>query len=260
VRRLLLILLVLGALAGLGWSVLPTGEEAQAPAFPEVVGYVALGDSLATGAGASTSYVERYAERVRHATGAEVVVTNLAADGWTTADLLAALRDDPRFRDAVAGADLLTWDIGGNDLLAVRSRLVAGECAGDRAPECLAEVVADFRGAWDEVVAEVADLRADHAALRSMDLYHPFVALERALGLATLTGPVLADVNEHIHESGRVHGFGVAGVHEAFNGPDGTEDPVGAGLISDDRLHPSDRGHEVMAEALDALGYDDLRR
>jgi lysophospholipase L1-like esterase len=49
-------------------------------------------------------------------------------------------------------------------------------------------------------------------------------------------------------------------VHEAFNGPDGTEDPAGAGLISDDRLHPSDRGHEVMAEALDALGYDDLRR
>jgi lysophospholipase L1-like esterase len=189
-----------------------------------------------------------------------VTVTNLAVDGWTSQDLLAALRDDSAMREAVAGADLVSWDIGGNDLLRVRSRLVTGECAGERAAQCLAEVVEDFRASWDDVVVEIDSLRADGTGLRTMDLYHPFVAMEQALGLSALTGPVLAEVNAHIHASGAQHGFGVAGVHERFNGADGTDDPVAAGLISDDRLHPSDRGHAVIADALADLGYDDLLR
>ncbi|MFD0867437.1 SGNH/GDSL hydrolase family protein, partial [Tessaracoccus lubricantis] len=80
--------------------------------------YVALGDSAAQGVGAthvSRGYVPRIGAKLAEATGREVIITNLSVSGATSADVV---RDQlPLFRDLPFTPDLVTLDIGGNDVV-----------------------------------------------------------------------------------------------------------------------------------------------
>lgn len=78
--------------------------------------YVALGDSLAAGVGARQGYVDRYAGHLRADAGARVRVTNLGVSGQTSAQLLRVLRNDASARRAISGAEVITFNIGINDL------------------------------------------------------------------------------------------------------------------------------------------------
>jgi lysophospholipase L1-like esterase len=44
-------------------------------------------------------------------------VTNLGVPGWTSSQLLSALNNDPNFILAIQSADVITLDIGNNDIL-----------------------------------------------------------------------------------------------------------------------------------------------
>lgn len=80
--------------------------------------YVALGDSAAQGVGATAvgrGYVPLVAERLRRATGRDVVVTNLSVSGATSDDVV---RDQlPRLAGLEFAPDLVTLDVGGNDVV-----------------------------------------------------------------------------------------------------------------------------------------------
>src|ERR687898_2977541 len=110
VRRLLRLILVVVLLVGAS-----QGTTLAAPASWD---YVALGDSLATGFGAFKGYVPRYEAYVETDTGVAVTRTNLAQNKWTSSQLLSALSSDPTFRRAIREAEIVTWNIGGNDLTA----------------------------------------------------------------------------------------------------------------------------------------------
>lgn len=240
--------------------------EAGAPAGGDgVVEYVALGDSIATGFPASEGYVDRYAAHLEADLGVRVRVTNLARNGWTSDDLLEALRDDPELREAVGRADVLTWDIGGNDGLGARRTYLRGECGGADNQDCLRAGLEEFRSNWDAVMDEILALRSgDGAVIRTMDLYNPFVTAETATdsweddgGLSdfeVLSG-YLRQMNRYMAETAAARGIPVARVSLAFNGPDGTEAPEDDGYLAADGIHPSEAGHEVIAGLLRELGY-----
>jgi len=213
----------------------------------EPTSYVAIGDSLATGAGAERGYAERYAEQLDADTEATLHFANLARDGATSADLLAGLRDDPRFAAALSGADVVTINIGGNDLLGAQQQIAMGQCVDDA---CLHEVVDTLAQNWDAIIAELDTLVPADTALVTMDLYNPFVADMRALGVLERLTPFLDTVNAHIRHSAEQNGMTVVPVHETFNGGDGMGDPAVQGLIAPDRVHPSDAGHAAIAELL----------
>lgn len=232
----------------------PSEEQEGLDALPQAVDYVALGDSIAAGAGSDTSYVDEFAERMETELGRDVAVTNLARSGWTSEDLLEALRTDPAVREAVAGADLVTWNVGGNDLLEVLAEIDTGTGEVEDVRPVRA-AVERLKTQWDAIVAELVELRRDDSVvLRTMDVYHPFVAEHREAGLFDTLGPFLDEVNGHLAATGGQHGIRVAGVHEAFNGPDGTTDPTSAGLLAPDGLHPSEEGQRLIAELLFNLG------
>src|SRR5918993_2175531 len=85
-------------------------------AAPTSWDYVALGDSLATGYGAFVKgYVPRYEAYVETDTGVAVTRTNLAQNRWTSSQLLSALSSDPTFRRATREAEIITWNIGGEE-------------------------------------------------------------------------------------------------------------------------------------------------
>ena len=222
--------------------------------------YAALGDSLAAGALAQEGYVPRYATYVNSDTGANINTINLGVPGWHSGDLLDALQNDPIFRGQVSNAQLVTWDIGGNDLANAHDHFVQKTCGGLDNQDCLRSAVSTFESNWDSIVVELLTLRdPSKTILRTMDIYNPFVASDMNAGIFNTLEPYLDEVNNHIHANAQANNIPVAAVHQAFNGADGTQDPGTLGLIAADGFHPNDAGHKVIADQLRMLGYAPLR-
>jgi lysophospholipase L1-like esterase len=222
--------------------------------------YVALGDSLAVGLIAQQGYVPRYASYLQSDNNAIVQVQNLGVSGWQSADLLNALRTDTNFRNAVSAAQVITWDIGGNDLAHAFRQFVNGNCGGVDQQQCFRDAVANFETNWDAIVTELRALNDPGKNIfRTMDIYDPFVAEQNALGVFDQTNVYLDQVNGYIQRSAQQNGILCARVHEAFNGASGREDPIGKGLLAADFFHANDNGHKVMADLLRSLGYGPKR-
>ncbi|MCM3088752.1 SGNH/GDSL hydrolase family protein [Bhargavaea ginsengi] len=99
------------------------GQYEVPPTFaPRTVVLVGLGDSLTQGVGDDRKregYVGRLAVKMEEWKGVKgVVVHNLAKRGRRS-DQLAEQLSDPRVRQTIAEADILTLTIGGNDLMKV---------------------------------------------------------------------------------------------------------------------------------------------
>jgi lysophospholipase L1-like esterase len=224
--------------------------------LPDSWYYVALGDSLGVGALALEGYVPRYADFIRQDTKRPVTLVNLSRSGWTSTDLLNALRQDSRFRTELQKANVVTFDIGGNDLLAARGRYLRGECGGSDNLECFRQGVAQFKSNLDGIIAELLKIKSPaNTIIRTMDIYNPYVGVHAQRGDLELLNPFLDQVNSYIASSAKANGILMAPVHGVFNGPAGTDDPVNEGLISQDGFHANDFGHEAIATELRKLGY-----
>ena len=221
--------------------------------------YAALGDSLAAGLLAQEGYVSRYATYVNTDTGSKITTLNTGIPGWKSADLLNALQKDPVFRNQVSGAELVTWDIGGNDFSGPHDSFVNNTCGGPDNQDCLRSAVSTFETNWDAITVELLKLRdPSKTILRTMDIYNPYVAADTQAGRFATLEPYLDQVNNHIHENAKANNIPVAAVHTAFNGADGTTDPGTLGLMAADGFHPNDAGHKVIADQFRALGYAPL--
>jgi lysophospholipase L1-like esterase len=223
---------------------------------------VMLGDSAATGV------AEPLAAALDADLGVGVQLRLLTHGGWTSADLLAALRRDPEVQAAVLLAQVVVWTIGGNDFDHARAQYQEGTCGGTDNQDCLRALVSAFAATCDTIMAEIAWLGRGHPVIvRVVDIYYPFIATDRTTtswpdggrtDLAVL-GPYLAVLNSSIARSAARYQVRVARASEAFNGDAGNEDPAVAGLLAADGEHPSERGNVRITERLRHLGYAPLR-
>jgi lysophospholipase L1-like esterase len=257
VRRLLRLILVVVLLVGAS-----QGTTLAAPASWD---YVALGDSLATGFGAFKGYVPLYEAHVETDTGVAVTRTNLGQNGWTSSQLLSALRNDPTFRRATREAEIVTWNIGGNDLRAARNSYKKGTCGGADNQDCLRAGVAKLKTNWDAITAEVLELRAtSNTIVRTMDIYNPYVRTDKISDTSQNDGGMndfqvfkryVDQVNYHIATTSYTSGIPYAEVYLTFNGTTGDEDPKSMGYLSFYGVHPNNTGHRIIADELRKLGY-----
>lgn len=286
--RLLSLILVLALLFV---SLLPGAALAQSdpaalpdanPAALTTVRYVALGDSIATGVEFYfwiISYPERYALNLYRDFSSInpwliVSFNHQARDGMTSGQLLARIRTDTTLRVALARAQVITWNIGGNDLRAARTLYKQGLCGPPNNQGCLAAAVGILNGNLDAIQAELLALPGQPKILRTMDIYNPFVAQDRSADSFADDGGLtdlqvfqfyLAQVNTHIwgpicggnsHPGTQSY---CSPVFAAFNGQAGQQDPVAAGLVTlIDRIHPTNYGQRVIADLLRCLGYQPL--
>jgi lysophospholipase L1-like esterase len=230
-------------------------DAVTGPAVPEEVHYVALGDSIAAGTAADTSYVTAFATWFAEETGAEVTVDNAAVPGWTVDDLLGALRDDVTLRTTIEQAHLVTFNVGGNDLLRALRLVVEGRCGGGDGQACVRDAVADLLERWEDLLDELLALTdGDVDRLRTMDLYPPS-ALDRLPDpLRTSLLEQLDQVNAELRAAAESVGVPVAAVHDAFVTEEGeVPDPA---LVGRDGIHPTREGHERIAAALAELGTE----
>src|ERR687890_1534709 len=257
VRRLLRLILVMILLVGAS-----QGTPLAAPASWD---YVALGDSLATGFGAFKGYVPRYEAYTETNTGVAVTRTNLGQNKWTSSQLLSALRSDPTFLRATREAEIVTWNIGGNDFRAARTSYKNGTCGGVDNQDCLRASVATLKTNWTAITAEVLELRStSNTIVRTMDIYNPYVRTDivsdtwqndRGMNDFQVFKKYLDRVNRHIAATSYTARVPYAPVYLAFNGTFGDEDPRSKGYLSFAGLHPNDTVHRIIAGELRMLGY-----
>jgi lysophospholipase L1-like esterase len=257
VRRLLRLILVVVLLVGAS-----QGTTLAAPASWD---YVALGDSLATGFGAFKGYVPLYEAHVETDTGVAVTRTNLGQNGWTSSQLLSALRNDPTFRRATREAEIVTWNIGGNDLRAARNSYKKGTCGGADNQDCLRAGVAKLETNWDAITAEVLELRSiRNTIVRTINIQNPYVRTDTISDTWQNDGGMndfqvfkryVDEVNYHIATTSYTSGIPYAEVYLTFNGTTGDEDPKSMGYLSFYGVHPNNTGHRIIADELRKLGY-----
>jgi lysophospholipase L1-like esterase len=198
--------------------------------------YVALGDSLAAGVGARRGYVDRYADHLRNDTGARVELTNLGVSGQTSPQLLRALRNDPSMRKALRGADVVTYNIGINDLGQASASYEADTCGGAQGERCLHAAVAELDKNWNAITAGILSLSSpDKTIIRTVGLgYTPHAG--------RTFEPYLKQVNRNIATSA-----------DESNIPY-TEVSLGDKGLGPDGLHPDESGYKKIADKLRKLG------
>jgi acyl-CoA thioesterase I len=254
----------------------PTPSPSPTPTAEAAGTYLALGDSLAVGVGATRpedlGYVGRLFASLSQP-GAESRVTGLRnvavsgetstsmiRDGQLAAALVAIRAADPPVR-------LVTLDIGGNDLLGL---LGTETCASaPQGPDCqqllaltLVDFEANYRQIVDSLTATLADYAPD-ARLAVMTYFNPFsgtdAAYETAAELALLGTDNRLDC-EADESSARGMNDAIACIGEEVGAIAVDVRPLFAELglelthIGSEDIHANDRGYEVIADGfLEAL-------
>ncbi len=225
-----------------------------------VLSYVALGDSITKGeyGDGSPSFAERYADYASADLDASVRLTNLGVNGLTSAGLLHLVRTDPSFRQAIANADLITLLIGYNDYFHARKSLYNGSCHDD-GQDCLNASLTTYQSNLHEIIAEIQRLNTpEDTVLRLGDFYNSLMKFDRDPAKRVVLVATMDEASRIVHAEGSAAGVSVANVYDAFNGPDGVEDPISEGHMIDDSLHPTGTGYELIATAFRERGYTPL--
>jgi lysophospholipase L1-like esterase len=245
---------------GAGSGATPAASD-RAPSGPST--YLALGDSVAAGAGAprGAGYVPLLAEALSARLGCDrtaprgcpVATRNLARPGATTGSLL---RDQlPTALQVLADTDvaLVTVTVGGNDVFLPVLRACS---ATPSSASCRAQVRRQLDLVAVQLGQALSTLRAaaPGVPVAVMTYYDPVPACELA-PLAPLSARVLEGdgdlLDEGLNDVLRRAAREVDAVVVETAARVGRDDVVGG----QDCLHPNVNGHERLAQAfLDALG------
>lgn len=218
--------------------------------------------------GGDTSYAEHYRSFLKEDLAETFVRVNLGESTLTSAGLLAAIRDDSAISGALAMANVVTVNIGLRDVREARAQYRRGECGGDDNQDCLRAMVRLFDKYWADVAAGILRHVQRAAAVRTMELHHPWVGVDKATNTVAdarefdaggTDFDVMREYIERLNASIRHHAsawnIGVAPAYTTINGPVGTDDPVALGYVTADAEALTTKGQEQIALALRRLGY-----
>jgi lysophospholipase L1-like esterase len=230
---------------------------------------VAMGDSISFGKNCPgcTTFVDRYAAAVARRAHVTVVRTNWSVPGLSSGRLLDMVRNDAPLRADLAAADVVTITIGVNDLPWTSGPDECGAAPAAEGPvdwsridgPCLRRVATRYATELERILGEVEALRGVlPTAVRLTGEYDDWVGRDGVskLALAAVArGVRLFDLVER--RAATMHGAAYADLLHSFNGPSGRED-AGRYLEPSHGPHPNQRGHDLIADELIALGLAPL--
>ena len=224
--------------------------------------YLALGDSLAVGVGASDAASTGYVPLIHEALGGDAAyeLVNLGVRGERTDSMIAEGQLDAAVAELVArngNADpaddvrIVTLDIGGNDVFAI-----AEVCQDGVDPACLASAGGAARGFADNFGTIVGQIRAAagpdtqivvmtyyNSLVDPGCVFNPFAEF----GAVVLEGDpsigIEVGLNDIIRQVAAANG---ARVVETF-------EVIGDEQLDPDCLHVNDAGHQAIADAFIAV-------
>ncbi|WHY92636.1 GDSL-type esterase/lipase family protein [Neobacillus cucumis] len=177
------------------------------------------------------------------------VLKNISAPGWKTTDLLAGMSTAENM-DAIKNADLITLDIGNNDLLSLPEvKVILDQLKANppvlptqdqinAATAALMNAISKLPANLCAVITRVKNVNPD-APIILYNLYNPFGT--NAGPLHDLGEKVIPAVNSQvINPLAQTFGAHVANAYSAFDGRQ-------AELILPGDIHPNTTGHQVLA-------------
>ena len=262
-KRLLLFLIVPALVAA--FTLTSDTTYSKGPPAKVLPEYLALGDSLGVGIGASdpatTGYVPLFRDFLESKKGldkkgTELFLNNLSIGGATSSSLIsqqlsaavAELEDRNGDKNKKNDVEVVTVDIGGNDVLAL-----LGICAGGVTPTCTAAIsttFATFSANFDFILDELRTAAGPDTTMIVMTYYNSFVATGCPLNALAPLGDIVLEgepllglpvgLNDIIRAIAATHDAEVA---DTF-GKLPPDDLVGGF----DCLHPVDSGYAEIAE------------
>jgi lysophospholipase L1-like esterase len=249
-----------------------TPASADSPPQPSI--YLAMGDSVAFGVGAQPRTTEGYVPELYdqltaardcgdgEALGCRLDLVNLAEVGATTSSLLTKggqldkavtlLEERNGNSTPVDDVDLITIDIGGNDL---NFRELLKVCVPDTAdPACVLAIqtaLTQVATNYPIILSALRQAAGPDTTIAVMTYYNPLPAcdLKDFAGFADLVleggGPVRVGLNDIIRSAAAASGAVVAETAPVID----VEDLVGG----TDCLHPDNSGHDDIADAFAAV-------
>ncbi len=212
--------------------------------------YVALGDSQSYG------LFPRYAIFLEQDLGVKINLHNRTVGGQHSSELLRQLRENRDLQDALRKAKVVTFNV---PLAVFRGRgpiFDAGMCGGADNQDCLREAVKVYQEDTTAIFAELVSLcNPSKTLIRTMDTHQLMIRQAKAQGRFQVVKIYWQAANKCVIEAATKHRIPVARVYEAFNGPNGDDDPQDKGLMSADELHPTPGGNDLLAKLFRELGY-----
>jgi len=228
--------------------------------------YIALGDSLSAGVGATDYNEKGFVGLVHDALSPEVALLNLGIAGHDSFELInegpleraiAEIQKRNSDDEEENNVRFVTLEIGGNDLLDLFFDLVLpGRCPsvseGLQKPECVEELrktLDAYEPNLDLIIDRLREVEPE-LTIFLMTLYNPFSggsAVLDELGELALEGapdtPFPEGLQDIIRRQAEANGVPLVEVYPHFEGK-------AREYIASDLIHPNDSGHRVMADAV----------
>ncbi len=208
---------------------------------------VALGDSITYGYGLGSPVSEAFPHLIG---GGKLDVTNLGVPGWTSGDLLSSLQTDSSVIQALQSANVITLNIGSNDLLQAANfaGLIEDPTLFD--PVALGQNVAAAIGSFgNNLIGIISTIRQhSQAPIILYTIYNP-IPLENPLG-PTFYGFAEQMISKTNNEVIKPTAIGskslLADAYVSY-----TDQQLNYLLPND--VHPNQEGHQVLANLANQL-------
>jgi lysophospholipase L1-like esterase len=198
--------------------------------------YLAMGDSLTAGLGASETgylrlqaFVPRLTTHLRNEY--QVHVENHGIPGITSEQLLFYIQQGPGVKDKLQEADLLTITIGGNDLLQLLRNQDLNQTIIQRTIQQFGEII-------ETTLSEIRH-QNQKAPIYIMGLYSPY---DKGHPLHDIGKQSISAYNQELTERiKQFDGVTLVSVYESF-----LERGTQLTHISNNDIHPNDQGYEII--------------
>nr|WP_304220087.1 GDSL-type esterase/lipase family protein [Fredinandcohnia onubensis] len=184
-------------------------------------------------------------------------VTNLSYPGWTSGQLLDAIKTNPAYLPAIAQADVITLNIGNNDLLqaAEVGKLISE--GTPLTPEKIAEITQKIEAASLQLASNLTQIMGairgvnQEAPILFYNAYNPFGAhIEQVVpNLHTMGELIITNVNQKVIApiSASVPGTFLVDAYSAYNGKQA------AYILPFPDVHPTIEGQKALASLADQV-------
>ena len=212
---------------------------------------VALGDSIPFGYNLGQTNQNPSKAAYPYLIGAEedLRVRNLGIPGWQSEQLLDALEDEQKYRQAISHADYVVITIGNNDLLQIL-REAGEESAGNQAlfQQLLAQKL-QADDVFANIAAAIAETRSlTDAPIVLYNVYNPFQVTDQLHYVADAILPGINQTFAALAASGE--NVYLADAYTAFGDNQATY------VIQGD-IHPTAAGQQVLADiGISAFGLE----
>jgi lysophospholipase L1-like esterase len=219
-----------------------------APAKGQHSSLVALGDSITFGynLGENNDAPSKYAFPYLIGDYFNKDVENLGVPGWTSDDLLQALKT-PTFQTAIKKAKIITLDIGSNDILKLASQFGLLDPENAQNPIVLTpEQIQAFDQATQKfsknlpTILQTIKQTSPSAKIVLYNLYNPFPSA--LTYLHPLSESMIQASNEIIDKNANKFHLPVADAHTAFDEKQST-----LVRLAQNDIHPTIEGQQVLA-------------